>query len=402
MKNKVLAALVRLTSAGQTVTVALSGGADSVVMTHCLASLGEETGIFVRACHFNHHLRGAESDSDEAFCREFCKKLGIPLTVGHGDVKARMARTGESLEEAARNLRYGFFAAQDGLIATAHTADDNAETVLLNLVRGTGLKGLGGIPEQRENILRPLLKVTRAEVMAYLLAHGLDHREDSTNEEDDCLRNRLRHRVLPLLKAENPNFLTGVSRMTENLRQDEALLQEQADGLTSVTDLQNAPEALRRRAIRARLSQIPKLSFAHIEAVEAIVLGDKPSAEVSLPGVTARREYDRLILDGGETPSFAPVTLPCPGQVTIPELGLTFSCEEAGDPITIRPRKAGDSIRLKGGSKTVKKLLIDKKIPAQRREMVPILERNGKILAVWGIAESEKLSITTTEKEENR
>ena len=402
MRSKVLAALGRLTSAGDTVTAALSGGADSVAMTHCLASLGKEIGIFVKACHFNHHLREAESDRDEAFCREFCETLGIPLAVGHGDVKARMTQTGESLEEAARKLRYDFFAAQDGFIATAHTADDNAETVLLNLIRGTGLKGLGGIPEQRESILRPMLKVTRDEVMAYLQEHGLPHREDSSNSADDCLRNRLRHTVLPLLKAENPNFLTGVSRMTENLRQDEALLQQQADRLQSVTDLQNAPEALRRRAIRAQLCQIPKLSAAHIEAVEAIVLGDKPSAEVALPGVTARREYDRLILDKGEQPTFTPVTLPCPGEVTIPELGITFYCEEKGEPITIRPRKAGDSIRLKGGSKTVKKLLIDKKIPALQREIVPILERNGKILAVWGVAESESLPITTRKKEENR
>lgn len=403
MRSKVLAALRRLTTPGYTVISALSGGADSVAMTHCLASLQAETGITVKACHFNHHLRSAESDADEAFCREFCQKLGISLSVGHGDVKGRMEMTGESLEEAARKLRYDFFKKQEGVIATAHTADDNAETVLLNLVRGTGLKGLGGIPEERERILRPMLKVTRDEVMAYLASHDLPHREDSSNSQDDCLRNRLRHTVLPLLKEENPGFLAGVCRMTENLRQDEALLQAQADALRSVSDLQAAPEALRRRAIRARLWQISKLSHAHIEAVEAIVLSKDPSAAVNLPGgITARREYDTLIIDEGQKTAFSSVILPCPGQVTVEELGITFRCDAPGLPITIRPRKQGDSIRLKGGTKTVKKLLIDKKIPAFRRDMVPILERDGKILAVWGVAESEPLPITTIKEEENR
>ena len=401
MRNKVLSALRRLAAPGEAVTCALSGGADSVAMTHCIFSLKEELEISVTACHFDHRLRGEESDGDAAFCREFCTGLGISLTTGSGDVKARAAQTGESLEEAARNLRYEFFAAQTGLVATAHTADDNAETVLLNLVRGTALKGLCGIPERRESIIRPLLAVTRDEVLAYLKENHLPHREDHTNGEDDCLRNRLRHHVLPLLKAENPAFLPNTRRMTENLRQDERLLQSQADVLTSVAHLQKAPQPLRRRAIRSLLKDIPKLTHSHIEAVEAIVLGDRPSARVILPGgITARREYDKLLLDRGAVPTFCPVTLFCPGEVTIDELGLTFRCEEKGDPITIRPRRTGDTIRLPGGTKTVKKLLIEKKIPVTRREMIPILEQNGTVISVWGVASREKLPITANKEKE--
>ena len=398
MKNKVLAAMGRLLPKGGTVTAALSGGADSVALLHCLHDLQQELGITLRACHFNHRLRGEASDGDEAFCRELCQSLGVELTVGSGDVKGRMAETGESLEEAARSLRYEFFAAC-GAVATAHNADDNAETVLLNLIRGTGLKGLCGIPEQRGAFLRPMLEVTRKEVLAYLQEHDLPHREDATNAGDSCLRNRLRHRVLPLLQAENPAVLQSIRRMTEQLRQDEACLQRQADALRTVTDLQNAPQALRRRAIRSRLQAVKKLSHAHIEAVEAIVMGSDPSAGVSLPqGLTARRQYDALLVERDETPTFSPVTLPCPG--TAEAAGWVFTCAEAGSPITIRPRRTGDTVRLPGGTKTVKKLLIDRKIPAVRREMIPVLEQDGKVLGVWGVTPVPG-RITAHKKEES-
>lgn len=404
MRSKVLAALRNLTVPGQTVTCALSGGADSVAMTHCVASLQAELGITAAACHFNHHLRGEESNSDESFCRELCASLGIPLTCGNGDVKARMAQTGESLEEAARILRYEFFAAQTGLVATAHTADDNAETVLLNLVRGTGLKGLCGIPAQRDTLIRPLLSVTREEILAYLEMQNLPHRQDSTNATDDCLRNRLRHHVLPLLKTENPSFPESIRRMTETLRQDEILLQSMADDLCSVTDLQNAPQPLRRRSLRSLLRNIPKLTHAHIEAAEAIVLGSDPSAGICLPdGKILRREYDRLVLEeSSENATFSPVTLPCPGSVTVKELGITFTAAASGSPIEIRPRKQGDTITLSGGSKSVKKLLIDKKIPAIRREMIPILEQDGNIISVWGVADAMPLFITAEEERGDR
>lgn len=399
MRNKILAVMQTLTVPGSTVTAALSGGADSVALTHCLHSLQKELGITVRACHFNHRLRGEASDGDEAFCREFCQNLGIELITGSGDVKNRMAETGESLEEAARNLRYGFFAGL-GTVATAHTADDNAETVLMNLIRGTGLLGLCGIPERRGSFIRPMLDVTRDDVMAYLQTHGLPHREDATNAEDDCLRNRLRHHVIPLLKQENPKFCKTVRLTTKLLWQDELQLSALSKGLYSVTMLQNTSQPLRRRVIRKMLREIPKLTSAHIEAVEAIIMGENPSAKVSLPkGMTVQREYDRLTLEKAADPqTFSPVTLPCPG--TAEAAGYVFTCTETAAPITIRPRRTGDTVRLPGGTKTVKKLLIDKKIPVSKREIIPILEQNGEILAVWGVTPAPKC-ITARKKEES-
>lgn len=157
-----------MTQPGDTVICAVSGGADSVCMLHVLLSLRNTLGITVEAAHFNHQLRGEESDRDEAFVRTLCAELGVVLHVDNGDVRARAAKTHESVEEAARALRYAFFSSLPGLIATAHTQDDNLETVLLNLTRGTGLAGLCGIPPKRESFIRPMLAVSRAEIEAYL------------------------------------------------------------------------------------------------------------------------------------------------------------------------------------------------------------------------------------------
>ena len=167
MKDKVKAALAGL-SPGSALVCAVSGGADSVALLHCLRTLSEELGFSLTAAHFNHCLRGEESDGDEAFVRYLCKQWGVPLAVGRGDAAKRARETGESLEEAARALRHGFLSAQPGLIATAHNADDQVETVLINLLRGTGLRGLCGMAPQSGRIVRPLLTVTRAEILAYL------------------------------------------------------------------------------------------------------------------------------------------------------------------------------------------------------------------------------------------
>ena len=210
-----------LLTAGDTVTCAVSGGADSMALLWGLYLLKDKLSLDVRAAHFNHRLRGEESDADAAFVREFCGRFEIPLSVGSGEVKPGS----KGLEAAARDARYAFLETLPGKIATAHTADDNAETLLMHLVRGTGLKGLGGIAEARGRIIRPMLTVTRQEVLAFLEEYHIPHREDSSNETDDFLRNRLRHHVMPLLKAENPRLSQNLSAMAQRLRQDEAALQ---------------------------------------------------------------------------------------------------------------------------------------------------------------------------------
>ena len=409
---------------GQTVVCAVSGGADSVTMLHLLRSLQRELGVTVSAAHFNHRLRGAESDRDEAFVRKLCADWGVPLAAASGDAAARARETGESIEEAARNLRYAFFASLGQSVATAHTADDNLETILLNFLRGTGLTGLGGIPPKRDFLVRPILCCTRQEVLAYLDEHRLPHAEDSTNAADDCVRNRLRHNVLPLLKAENPSLAETALRTAQLLRQDDAFLDCLAEAALQTASagtmawrcdaLRAEPDAVRTRAIRAMLQtiHIPKLSHAHIEAVDRLLFTDDPSARTSLPnGWEAQREYGRLRLARtADTDTFAPVPL-MPGKtIHIPELGLVIRCEftknfaknlpgtftfacrcdmiEPTKGLLVRPRRTGDTIRLPGGTKTLKKWFIDWKIPAARRGLVPVLADEAGVLAVYGLGQN--------------
>lgn len=415
MRNKVLRWCREraLTAAGTHVICAVSGGADSVAMLHCMKALSADLSITVSAAHFNHRLRGEESDRDEAFVRNVCEKWGIPLFVSSGDAAACAKTSGKSIEEAARELRYAFFSELDGVIATAHTADDHLETVLMNLMRGTALKGLCGIPPKRENIIRPMLALSRQEIIAYLDENKLPHVEDSTNAEPSCLRNRLRHQVIPLLKAENPSLCDTVLQNALLLREQEQYLAEQADALLKkaqtangldCTLLREAPPALRALAVRRHLETIraPKLSKTHIDAVCRLIESDDPSAVCDLPGNwRCRREYDRLVLTTEPSAqTFAPVLLGADTQ--IPLLGLRVQITktehfENADPdafaaqcddpssIVMRPRRTGDRIRLPGGSKTLQRLFMDRKIPASQRELVPVIADSKGILAVVGI-----------------
>ena len=203
---------------------AVSGGLDSMCLLEMTVRQGQKQGRRVAAAHFNHQLRGAEADRDEAFVRDWCAAREIPFFAGRGDVRAFAEKTGRTVEEAARQLRYEFLEETRrregfGCILTAHHADDSAETMLLNLLRGTGLKGLTGIPEKRDCILRPLLSVTRAELAAYAAEHRIPFVEDSTNGTDDAARNVLRHQVLPVLRQLNPRAVENMSRAAELLRQ---------------------------------------------------------------------------------------------------------------------------------------------------------------------------------------
>ncbi len=208
-----------------TVVVAVSGGADSVALLRALveARAGGEGRLLV--AHFNHRLRGDESEGDQQFVEDLVRSLGIAATIGHADASLRQSAGGEGLESAARAARYDFFAAvaaQFGAryVATAHTADDQVETVLFNVLRGTGLAGLAGIPRTRQlsaaaTIIRPLLEVTRREVLEYLLTIGQPYRDDSTNTLTEFTRNRIRRDLLPLLERDfNPQVRTSLLRLS--------------------------------------------------------------------------------------------------------------------------------------------------------------------------------------------
>lgn len=410
-------AVLRTLPPGSRVVCAVSGGADSVALLHCLAALQRELGFTLTAAHFNHCLRGAESDGDEAFVRALCGIWSIPLTVGRGDVRQRAAETGESLEEAARHLRYAFLRAQDGYLATAHNADDQVETVLLNLLRGTGLKGLGAMAPREGRILRPLLEVSRADILQYLHQHGLAWREDSSNGEDSALRNRLRHHVIPLLRRENPSLSATVARSTAILRQDEAFLAGETaallhraarEGGWNCEILARAPDALRTRALRQLIGG-KKPAAVHVAAVEALLTRRNGSTSVDLPGGrVARREYGLLRIESkAAVHGFVPVTL-SPGETaSLPSLGLrvrlegpvvlqnkvadasTFALKcDMMEPIprlTIRPRLTGDRLLGPGGSKSLKRRMIDAKIPAARRDLLPVAADSRGIVAVLGL-----------------
>lgn len=404
MLNK-LSAFVReyrLIAPGDTVTCAVSGGADSVALLFGLYLLREKLGITLKAAHFNHHLRGDESDRDEQFVCALCDRYDIPLSLG----AAQILPGKKGLEAAAREARYAFFATLEGKIATAHTADDNAETVLLHLVRGTGLKGLGGIAPVNGNIIRPMLSVTRQEVLAFLGEYCLDFVQDSSNDTDLFLRNRIRHRVMPLLRQENPRLGENLSEMALALRADEAYLQVQARarGDLDVSSLRQTDVALRRRIIENFLKEngVREPEFCHICAVDDLIFSQNPSACIQLPGnVTLERCYNTLRLRPAG--AITPVVLPCPGELELGDLGLRVICTPAQqliqsrDTFTVHPqgkiwlrgRLAGDEMRLSGGTKSLKKLFIDRKIPASDRPRIGVLADEGGVLAVDGIGVNE-------------
>lgn len=399
MLNKLRAFLKEqaLLSPGDRVIAAVSGGADSVAMLFALYLLRDELGITLEAAHFNHHLRGAESDRDEAFVTDFCGRYDIPLHLGSG----RIVPGKKGLEAAARDARYAFLRRLPGKVATAHTADDNAETVLMRLIRGTGLKGLGAIAPVSGNVIRPMLTVTRDDVEAFLEEYALPHVEDSSNGTDDFLRNRIRHGILPLMRAENPRIGENLSAMALLLRQDEACLQAMIpeEQVPDVSRLKAMEPALRRRALERFLKAqgVREPEQIHILQAEQLLYHWSPSAAMQFPGgVTIGRQYDRLVrLECA--PELPETRLSVPGETCIG--GKRFVSEYATDleerpdsvlvcpvgVLTVRSRRSGDTMRLPGGTRSLKKMYIDRKIPASHRAAVPVLADDRGVLAVFGI-----------------
>ena len=369
---------------GDKIVCAVSGGADSMALLWAMYLLKEEWNLDISAAHFNHRLRGAESDRDEAFVREFCDGYGIPLHVGSGTI----VPSKKGLEAAARDARYAFLRTLPGKIATAHTADDNAETLLMHLVRGTGLKGLGGIMPQNGNIIRPMLSITRQEIEDFLAEYAVDHITDSSNNGDDFLRNRIRHHVMPLLKEENPKLSQNLSAMALRLRQDEEALSQQAafEGAPQVEVLRKMAPAVRARALEKFLkdSGVREPEAVHIRQAEALVFSENPSARANFPGgLIIGRKYDILAVVPQE-PGKLPYRISCEPADAVINTGDTFTVVPVGD-VYIRTRQTGDAIRLPGGTKTLKKLFIDRKIPAAQRDSVPVICDDRGILAVGGI-----------------
>ena len=404
---------------GDTVICAVSGGADSVALLHLLHSLQSELQISLRAAHFNHKLRGEESDGDEAFVRELCAQWQIPLFLGSADVSAYGRAHQMGTEEAARQCRYDFFRSLDGKVATAHNAEDHLETVLMHLLRGSGLRGLCGIPPKRGSVVRPLLWAGREQIRSYLEQQGLPHREDSSNRSLCYTRNRLRHEVLPLLEKENPRLASRVLKQSSLLRREDQLLDELAgeylqghsEGGVLIAPLLSAPDPLQKRALRQLLGEYLEqdVALVHIEALQQLLRNPQPSACVSLPcGLTAQRCYERMEILRQEAVSFPETVLNVPGDTVIPDCGWKISCnlkknftKMTNTPfhfaikydmiwqhgLSARSRQVGDRLPTADGhSKSLKKLMIERRIPRKDRELLPVLVSGDRILAVAGLA----------------
>lgn len=389
-----------------------------------------ELGYDVCAAHYNHGLRGVASDGDEAFVRDFCAKEHILFLAGQGDVRAWAGERRMSIEEAARALRYEFLeqAADElgaAVITTAHNAGDNGETMLLNLARGTGLKGLCGIPPARGRIVRPMLDVTHQQALEYLAAHNIPHVEDETNQEDEYARNRVRHRAVPALESVNPAFLHAAGQTAALLRQDEELLtalaaeflaQYREGNSLSAKALCGQPFSIASRAVRLMTGQ--ELSYVHVQAVLKTA---SDGGMTDIPGLAVGREGDRLVFGIEPAVPIQPRTVSIPGRTEIPEAKLAlictkitdcppvvhksfniffFNCENIYGNIMVTARRPGDKMRPvgRGCTKELKQLFQEAGFPSWRRQGVPVLRDEQGVIAVYGIGLAERVAAQSGDK----
>ncbi len=396
-------------SPGDTVVCGLSGGADSVCLLLTMKQLSKHLGISVEALHVNHCLRGEESDRDEAFCRKLCADNDIPFRAFSCNVRAYAAEHSLSDEEAARKLRYGIFTDNSAgkLLATAHNADDNLETMILNLTRGSALKGICGIPPVRGNIIRPLLCVSRAEIEAFLAERGQDFVTDSTNLSDDYTRNKIRHRIVPLLKEINPSVIATSVRSAAALRDENALIEAQTDAAeadclrdNALTGLAGYDKVIRKRCI-ARLLTRNSLPYSsdRLDTTDSIAVNsgklnisgdvyfvsDGNSAGLQkIPDIPQNEDISAELRIGTNS-IFPGKELHCEivlcdnlkkNEVVNNSLtSLYLDYDKIIGRAFIRNRRFGDRIKLCGRDFTssVKKL-INEKIPAEERPFLHFIE----------------------------
>ena len=358
---------------GARVLCAVSGGADSMCLLALLLQTGDHE---LAAAHFEHGVRGEESLRDCAFVESFCREKDVPCFVAHADVPAYAAETGLGLEEAARKLRYAFLektAEEQGFdfIATAHNADDNAETVLFNLARGSGSAGLCGIPPRRGKIIRPLLGLTRAEIEEYLAANGVPHVEDSTNESDAYSRNRIRHGVMPVLKELNPSFPEAAARLGRLLRRDEEYLSERAEAFIAehfdgeslpAAELLELHGAVSSRVVRRLLPR--SAEEKHIEAVLALCRSTERAA-LDLPGAQLRCERGRLYF---------------------------LKYESMNGKLIVAPPRPGERYRPagRGCTKTLKSLFAEARATQREKLLTPVFRDGKGVVLVPAFGEAER------------
>jgi tRNA(Ile)-lysidine synthase len=423
--------------AGERVAVAVSGGADSVALLVAMANSRAETGIVLSAIHVHHGLRGVEADGDAQFVAELAKQLDVPLCTKHGDVAALAAERRQGIEEAGRALRYGSLQEllarqQVDAVATAHTLDDQAETVLMKMLRGAWTEGLGGIAPvvtmASGRIVRPLLEVTRAEIVEFLKGRGQPWREDSTNQDLTFTRNRVRHALLPQLREFQPRIAEQMSRMAAVARDEEAWWARELARVMRGMVLPGKPvrgggranstrpgeagiaielerlralhPALQRRVLRAAADQLGSaLSFDQTEALRALTgLSDRTTGKrggrvdlgAGLTGERTAREL-RLVRAAERThPQLPELVVPVPGVLEAVEYGyrvITAGSPPTGATLVLRTPQPGDQVRLahSRGVKTVKEVLERRGLSAAERRVCPVLAIGSGILWMSGV-----------------
>ncbi len=431
---------------GDRVIVAVSGGIDSVVLLHLLVALRDEFALKLSVAHFNHGLRGRDSDRDEDFVKKLSKGYNLPLYVGRAD-NYSISDKGLSGQAYYRKIRYEFFSDvirsfDADSVALAHHSDDQAETVLMRFILGSGMSGLKGMAPKRDDFIRPLFEVSREEIVSYAAEKGIDYVDDHTNKETKYLRNRVRLKLMPFLKEEfNPNIRETIVRSSMVIGREDDFLQGESEkafyksSITisdkeirfSIDRLKNLHSAVQSRVLRMAWEHVADSSaglyICHTEAVKRLLESDMPNKSLNLPmSVTVCREYGNMVFKlGRETPSHYEYELNINGFTEIPEAGMTLKADiteqidalklidkDKGDNLAcfdydrvkgrlyLRPFRAGDRIIPYGmtGGKKVKDLYIDCKIPVSMRKINPLLLSDDGVLWVAGLKRSSKYPIT--------
>ena len=440
MRDKALSAIIKykMIAADDVIIAGVSGGADSIALLHFLHTCAGELGFTVRAVHINHGIRGAESDRDMCFVEDFCKKRDIPLdTLVLQDIFEKAKKAGQGLEEYARNARYSYFAQiakkYKAKVATAHTLSDSLETTLFHLARGTGLRGLRGIPPVRGNIIRPLITCTRAEIELYCKANDLAYVNDSTNASDDYSRNRIRHHVIPQLQQVHSGLENAYRRMAEHLADDEDYLAQAAkcalDELRllhgyDVERLLALHPAVRYRAIAAIVAE------HHLPCSDAkatLILENLASQHYAVELTTGHYvKINRGVLTVEKSvqpiPYFEiPVSLgtyPVNNTILVTfektnyehykqiekynpkALKNALDYDRIYGNLVLRQKLDGDKIKLypTGMTKKLKKLFNEASLSVEKRQNTPVLADEQGVVWVYGFGCDERTAVTAKTK----
>ena len=415
---------------GDGVVIGLSGGPDSVCLFFVLLELKEEYDLTIRALHVNHCIRGVEADRDQEFVRKLCLAHGVDLEEHVVDIPALVKETGRSTEEEARIARYELFekAAEKlsekighpAKIAIAHNADDNAETVLFHMVRGAGLDGMCGIAPVRDNIIRPLLEVSKSEILQLLKDNNIDYCIDATNESVDYDRNRIRHNIMPELAQINDKALEHISEMTQRLTEVADYINLEARGLLQIAKEENghlrkraiatAPPVISSQALKLYLSSFmpyqKDVSAVHVDKILEL-LNEDGERQVQLPyKKTLIISYEEMyVLEDTEDkvePVFNYREFDYEQGMNYPTDRYTkwFDCDKISGNVVIRNRAEGDYLTIDsaGNHKLLQDYFIDEKIPRHLRDGVPLVCDGSHVMWVVGyrISEHYKISKNTT------